>query len=228
MEWLEYVRQINLASICLRVFLALVIGGLLGVERGKKNRPAGFRTYMLVCLGSVLVMLTNQYIFQQFNVSDPVRMGAQVVSGIGFLGAGTIVTTNKSQIKGITTAAGLWAAACSGLAIGAGFYEGAVIGGFAVFIVMSLMKRMDDYIHKNSRVIDIYLEYSSDGLFSTFLEAVRGNQFEIVDIQISRNKFMENIRLCTVLNVKSLVKRTHAEMIEIISEIPGVEHVEEI
>lgn len=123
------VREVTYISIIIRILAAFLLGGVIGMERGMKNRPAGLRTYMLVCVGSCLIMLTNQYIYQVFDTGDPVRMGAQVVSGIGFLGAGTIVVTKRNQIRGLTTAAGLWAAAAVGLAIGIGFYEAAVLGG---------------------------------------------------------------------------------------------------
>ena len=114
------IREVTYLAIVLRITVAVILGGILGLERGLKNRPAGLRTYMLVCVGSCLIMLTNQYIFQVFGAGDPVRMGAQVVSGIGFLGAGTIVVTRRNQIMGLTTAAGLWASAAVGLAIGIG------------------------------------------------------------------------------------------------------------
>ena len=138
-EGLDYLRELNIASICLRILLSLIIGGILGLERGKNNRPAGFRTYILVCLGSSIVMMTNQYVYQIFGASDPTRMGAQVISGIGFLGAGTIMVTGRQQIKGITTAAGMWTSACCGLAIGTGFYEGAIVGGIIVFLIMEFL-----------------------------------------------------------------------------------------
>ena len=111
-------REVTYLAVVLRIFVAVIFGGIIGLERGMKNRPAGLRTYMLVCVGACLVMLTNQYIYQVFGTGDPVRMGAHVVSGIGFLGAGTIIVTRRSQIKGLTTAAGLWASACIGLALG--------------------------------------------------------------------------------------------------------------
>lgn len=130
----ELLQGINLVSVPVRIALSLLVGGLLGIERGRKNRPAGFRTYMLVCLGSTLVMMTNQYVYQTFSTSDPVRLGAQVISGIGFLGAGTIIVTGRNQIKGITTAAGMWTAAACGLAIGIGFYYGAILGGATIFL----------------------------------------------------------------------------------------------
>lgn len=109
-------REITYLSIALRIVIAVLCGGALGLERGMKNRPAGMRTYMLVCVGSCLIMLTNQYLFQVTQAGDPMRLGAQVVSGIGFLGAGTIVVTRHNRIKGLTTAAGLWSAAGVGLA----------------------------------------------------------------------------------------------------------------
>ena len=116
-------RELTAAGIWIRILAAVFFGGILGIERGMKNRPAGLRTYMLVCIGSCVVMLVNQYIYQVYHTGDPVRMGAQVISGIGFLGAGTIVVTPHNQIRGLTTAAGLWAVACVGLALGLGRWQ---------------------------------------------------------------------------------------------------------
>lgn len=101
------IREVTYMAVVLRITAAVVVCGIIGLERGMKNRAAGLRTYMLVCVGACLIMLTNQYIYQVFETGDPVRMGAQVVSGIGFLGAGTIIVTRHSRIKGLTTAAGL-------------------------------------------------------------------------------------------------------------------------
>lgn len=127
------------AEIVLRISLSLAMGGVLGMERGFKNRPAGTRTYMLVCLGACVVMMTGQLVYETYQTGDPARIGAQVVSGIGFLGAGSIVVTRHHQIKGLTTAAGLWASACVGLALGMGFYTVALAAGCAVFLVLTMM-----------------------------------------------------------------------------------------
>ena len=135
-------RELTYFAVGLRLLSALVMGGILGLERGMKNRPAGLRTYMLVCVGSCLIMMTNQYIFQATGTGDPTRMSAQVISGIGFLGAGTIIVTGKQQVKGLTTAAGLWASACVGLAIGAGFYECVILAFVLVFLVVRIL--LDD------------------------------------------------------------------------------------
>ena len=154
------IREVTYLAVALRILIAILAGGLLGMERGMKNRPAGMRTYMLVCVGSCLIMLTNQYVFQVYGAGDPVRLGAQVISGIGFLGAGTIVVTRRNQIKGLTTAAGLWTSAGIGLALGIGFYEAAVIGSVAIFTVITLLQRMDNNLHRKSRQLEAYIELS--------------------------------------------------------------------
>lgn len=163
-------HEITYGSVLLRLLLATIIGGILGWERGRKNRPAGLRTYMLVCLGAAIVMMTNQYVTQCLGTGDPVRMGAQVISGIGFLGAGSIMVTQRNQIRGITTAAGLWASACVGLAIGIGFYEIALLGGLVIFFVLTFVHRIDELSRKMSNVLDIYVELSGKETMTKFIK----------------------------------------------------------
>lgn len=221
-------REINMLSILVRVVLALLIGGILGIERGSKNRPAGFRTHMLVCLGATLVMMTNQYVFQMYQTSDPVRMGAQVVSGIGFLGAGTILVTGRHQIKGITTAAGLWAAACCGLALGIGFYEGAVVGGILVLVVVSTMNSLDGYIRTKSKVLELYIEFDGTKPISSFLIYARENQLDIMDMQLSKNKYAKDMGTSLLATVKSQTKRSHEEIMELIERAEGIQYIEQL
>lgn len=224
----QMLSELNLVSILVRVALALLIGGLLGVERGRKNRPAGFRTYILVCLGSALVMMTNQYVYQTFSVSDPVRLGAQVISGVGFLGAGTIMVTGRNQIRGITTAAGMWTSACCGLAIGIGFYEGALIGGFTIFFIMATLRRVDALIQRHAKIIELYLEFDPKKPLSHFLQYIRAHEFDIVDLQMNKNKLLKEVGQCAIISVESKTKRTHDEMLTTISGAPGVMHIEEL
>ena len=207
---------------------ALLIGGLLGIERGRKNRPAGFRTYMLVSLGAAIVMMTNQYVFQTEGGSDPVRMGAQVVSGIGFLGAGSILVTGKNQVKGITTAAGLWTAGCCGLAVGIGFYEGALAGGAAIYLVMAVLQRLDNKIHSRSKWIDLYAEFQAGVAFSTFFDYAREHGFSLTEIQIMKDGFTEDSGLCVLCTAKSEVPRSHMEMMQLLGSAPGVHRLEEV
>ncbi len=218
--------EIDFVTICLRIGLALVMGGLIGIERGRKNRPAGFRTYMLVCLGSALIMMINQFVYQIDGSADPVRMGAQVVSGIGFLGAGTIMVTGRNQVKGITTAAGLWTAAALGLAIGIGFYEGAIIGGIAIILVMAALSTIDRFIQNRTKVMELYIEINNNSPFSTFIQFARKNEFDISNLQFSKEAD-ENTN-CILLTAKSLVKRSHSEMLAVLGQGPGVGFISEI
>ena len=226
MDALTGIREVTLLAVFVRIFASVLVGGLIGIERGMKHRPAGLRTYMVVCLGACLVMLTNQYIFQIFGTGDPVRMGAQVVSGIGFLGAGTIVVTRRNQIKGLTTAAGLWASAGVGLALGIGFYEAAIAGGLAVFAVMTLLQRMDNKMHSKTRSLDVYVEISKDYPLGDFLRCVRELGIEVRDTQRELDTD-ENVR--AYVTTLQLQKRTkHKIIVESLREIPGVVYLDEM
>ena len=200
------IHELTYLSVILRIFFALILGGCLGWERGMKNRAAGLRTHMLVCVGACLIMVTNQYVYQVFGTGDPVRMGAQVVSGIGFLGAGTIIVTRRSQIRGLTTAAGLWAAAGVGLALGIGFYEAAVISAFAVVLVMTLMHRLDIKVHGKVKSIEVYLELAEGHTLGDFLRAARERDVDVFDVE--RDTITEgNTGICTYMATVRVAKR---------------------
>ena len=229
-----YLRDLNYISILFRIFLSVLVGGILGMERGKKNRPAGLRTYILVCLGSALVMMTNQYVYLVYGTGDPVRLGAQVISGVGFLGAGTIVLTGRDKIMGITTAAGLWTAACSGLAIGIGFYEGAIVGGIAIAFTVSGLLKFDIWLRKKSQYLDLYIEYSGEkGDFSRFLQYAKDHQLEVHNIQINNGYSWHDQNgkqktLSYIVTVSSHVQRSHTEIIELLAHEDGILFIEEL
>ena len=220
-------REVTYLAVALRITAAVLIGGLLGLERGLKHRAAGLRTYMLVCVGACLMMLTNQYIYQSYGTGDPVRMGAQVVSGIGFLGAGTIIVTRRSQIKGLTTAAGLWSAAGVGLALGIGFYEAAIIGGFAIFAVMTLLQRMDNKMHRRSKRMEIYFELDQISL-GDFMRQVHSQDVEISDVQREFESETETGVRAYIATLKTPSRRNRAEVLERIQNLPGVAYLEEM
>ena len=221
-------REVTYFAVVLRIITALVVGGLLGLERGLKNRAAGLRTYMLVCVGACIIMLTNQYIYQVFGTGDPVRMGAQVVSGIGFLGAGTIIVTRRSQIKGLTTAAGLWSSAGVGLSLGIGFYEAALVGSIAIFIIMTLLQRMDDRMHRKNRVLEIYFELSQQTSLGNFLRQVRAQDVEVSNIQREQDSDAEEGVRAYIARLKTKNLRAHADLLLQLQEIDGVVYLEEL
>lgn len=216
------------AGAALRILCAVFLGGLLGLDRGLKNRPAGMRTYMLVCVGSCLIMLTNQFIYQSAGTGDPVRMGAQVVSGIGFLGAGTIIVTRRSQIKGLTTAAGLWAAAGVGLALGVGFYFGAALGGAAIFGVMTLLHRMDNKLQSNARTIEVYVEMSQDFSVGDFLRELRLRNLELHELQREHDAHTEQGVRAYLATLRAQRRTSHIELLEDLTKIPGILFIEEL
>lgn len=220
-------RQVTLISVGIRIAAALIVGGILGLEREKKNRAAGLRTYMLVCVGACLIMLTNQYIYQTTGTGDPMRLGAQVVSGIGFLGAGTIIVTKRSQIKGLTTAAGLWSAAAVGLALGVGFYEAAAAAGIAIYFVMTVLQHWDVWMHRRARFMDLYLEHSAELGLGTLLRQIRELELDIDGIESDSGHAGEDTK-ALIISLK-LPKRTdHTALIHKIEQINGVLYAKEL
>lgn len=221
-------HEISHLSIVVRILCALVIGGIIGLERGTKNRPAGLRTYMLVCVGSCLIMLTNQYIYQFTGAGDPMRLGAQVVSGIGFLGAGTIIVTKHNQIKGLTTAAGLWAAAGVGLALGIGFYEAAITAAVSIFIILTVIQKWENCVQKRIRFFEVYVELDNTVQLSELTQHLRSLEFQIENIQFESDVALETNSRAIVLSLKSGKKEDHHILLHQIRNINGISYAEEL
>ena len=221
-------HDITQQAVVIRVVSAIIIGGLIGLERGMKNRPAGLRTYMLVCVGSCLIMMTNQYIYQFTGAGDPMRLGAQVVSGIGFLGAGTIVVTRHNQIKGLTTAAGLWTSAGVGLALGIGFYEGAVAVGLSVFVILTVLQRLESRVQKKIRVMELYVELHTSVSVSMFLQNLREIDLKLENLQFEPDGGFEDSTRAVILTLRAKKATDHKTLRDKIRKMEGVVHLEEL
>lgn len=221
-------RELTLTSILIRMLTAIVLGGAIGTERRLKNRPAGLRTYVLVCIGACAVMITNQYACQVFGSGDPVRMGAQVVSGVGFLGAGTIMVTSHNQIKGLTTAAGLWATACMGLAVGIGLYEVALIGGISILAVFALMNGWNDYMRRNARTSDVYIELDKKVSLGDFLRNARELDIELSNVQMEREGAFTGDVVSFIVTIHGKKHSEHDVLIRMVRKIEGVAYLEEL
>ena len=155
----EYLQEINYASIILRIMLAVLFGGLIGIERGRHGSQAGMRTHILVCLGGMLTSLVGVYCNQALGFNgDPLRIAAQVVSGIGFLGAGMIIVKSDKMITGLTTAAIMWTTAIIGISIGVGFYSGAFFAMLACLFTAAFLTRIE---RKRKKTARIYVEVSN-------------------------------------------------------------------
>ncbi len=218
---MNYLIQSDIVSIVVRMLFAIICGGIIGIERGRKRQPAGLRTHMLVCLGAALVMMINEYIIENINPeSDPARLGAQVISGIGFLGAGTIIVTERYQVRGLTTAAGLWASACMGLAIGIGFYQGAIIGCAFIVLIITLLNKFSKYLMQNSRYITLYLEFEGIEFIGGFIETLKSQGVVIDDIELSKNT--------AIIDLHTAKKIPHAVFISSLCKIDGIKSVNEL
>ena len=220
-------RQVTFLSVGIRIAAALVVGGILGLEREKKNRAAGLRTYMLVCVGACLIMLTNQYIYQTTGSGDPMRLGAQVVSGIGFLGAGTIIVTKRNQIKGLTTAAGLWSSAAVGLSLGVGFYEAALAAGAAIYFVMTVLRHWDVRMHKRSKYMDLYMEVSAGVGLAQVLRQLRALGLEVDAIDSDSYACVDDAKVL-IISMKLPKRMNHSDLIKKIEQIEGILYIKEL
>lgn len=174
-------------ELIVRLILSAVLGGLIGMEREANNRPAGLRTHVLVALGSCLIMLISVYGFSEDGDGDPARLAAQVVSGIGFLGAGTILR-NGNNIKGLTTAASLWVSGGIGLAIGNGYYVGGLSTAIIVLFTLITLGLLEKRIFKNKHKILVLNVKERPGLIADITKVLGEYSITIKDIKISHRE----------------------------------------
>lgn len=236
----DYLREFNFASVCFRLFLAMIFGGILGLERARKGRAAGFRTYMLVCIGAALTVLLSQYeaallasqwadTVAEIGVrSDVSRFGAQVINGIGFLGAGTIITVRQQQVKGLTTAAGLWASACMGLAIGAGFYECVFLSFVLIFLSVAVFHRLELNLIEQTADINLYIEFTSLNNIAPVIARIKEMQVRIYSVEIDRGKKGNGMYPNAVFSLHLMTRIPHSQLVSTLSGMDGITMIKEI
>jgi putative Mg2+ transporter-C (MgtC) family protein len=238
--YLDYLRQLNIYSMVLRVVLAMLVGGLIGLERERKGRPAGFRTYMLVAMGAATTVMLSQYYGVLFEgpwagvaaemgiKTDISRFGAQVINGVGFLGAGTIIVTGRQEVKGLTTAACLWASACMGLAVGAGFYECVFVGFFLILISIKFLPRFDQYILSKSRRVFVFVEMDSIENLGVIINHLKEQKINLFDIDLDKVQPGNYECINALMGMFLPRKLPHAGVIASISTLEGVLSIEEV
>ena len=217
---LDYLRDLNTASVFIRLILALILGGLIGLGRALRHRPAGPRTYALVCVGAALTMVLSQYEYVMLTTdwapmaeavglkTDVSRFGAQVINGIGFLGAGTVIATNQQKVKGLTTASGLWASAC--------------------LVTMWLLRPLEEVIIERSRNINIYVEFRSIADMGEILKTIKDQDINIFDMDIHHGKEQIVQKPNAVLYLRMPQRAPHHELITLLSDLDEVYTVKEI
>ena len=214
-------RDINTATIFFRMVLAIICGGAIGIERSMKNRPAGFRTHVLIIIGATTASLTGHYIYLIMNLpTDMSRLGAQVITGLGFIGAGTIIVTGQRTVKGLTTAAGLWATGVVGLAIGAGFYEGAILGTLAILFTETVMSNVRIKRVKPFRCV---VNYTEKDTLDHVLRYCKDRGIAIKALQIEGERDDSGAKVYSALvSLQPSTEVDHAEFIRKVEAFDGV------
>lgn len=220
--------MISNSDIVLRIVLACILGGLVGMERESLNRPAGFRTHILVCLGSTIVMLTGIFLlynYKDYTNLDPARLGAQVISGIGFLGAGTILREGLT-VKGLTTAASLWAVACIGLTIGSGFYLAAILSTIFVLITLLFFSNFEKYISKkrNELLIKV-ITLNKPGQIGKIGTELGKMNISITNISLQN---IDETKVAVILTLKIPRGMISSNVLERISKLDGISSVQNL
>lgn len=230
-EWLVTAGLSEFQAIVLiKMIMASACGALVGLEREMKGRPAGLKTFSLVCLGSALVIITNDYIcrFVTPGTGDMARMAAQVISGIGFLGAGSIMVTGHNQVRGLTTAAALWVTAALGITIGAGFYFGGIAGLFVLYISSTFYKLIDWKIVQNSRIMKIYVEGKDEEFMLALISYFQREGIRILTLQRRSDNKWYAADTCATIEMDFGKRILHKKVVDYISKIDGIRYVEEI
>lgn len=233
-------RELNLWSMMLRIVLAMLVGGVIGLDRERKGRAAGFRTYILVALGAAVTVILSQYLDQMLNSfmrdayevvkrrTDVVRLGTRVISGVGFLAAGTIIVTGKQEVTGLTTAAGLWASACMGLAVGAGFIECVMVSFLLIVLCMRVLPAIETLILNRSRNMLLYVETENILQLSAIINYIKREEIRIFSLEINRDSPEPIEGVSAVLDIRLPIHLYHAEFVAALSTLNGVISIDEI
>ena len=227
----DFAREMTLLAVAVRMVTAALCGGVIGIEREFKRRPAGFRTHILICLGASITISTNLYLYQVMHLyTDISRLGAQVIVGIGFIGAGTIMVTRRKRVKGLTTAAGLWNAAIIGLVCGAGYIECALFVTFLVLLAELLLVKIEYRFARKTQNLNLYIEYWHSACIESIVRTVKEQHAGMDGLEITRIPGSEGQphRYCAVLTIQASKQPTNRQLLEAIAALKDVITVEEM
>ena len=213
-------RAVGFEAVTVKMLVACLCGTVIGLERSSKNRPAGFRTHILTCLAAAVAALTSLFIFMEMKLpADISRIGGQVISGLGFIGAGTIVVTKRLSIKGLTTAAGLWTTGIIGLAIGSGYYELGLIGTALVLLTETVLMKISLGI-KSAPEYTLELLYNEKNALDRVLRHCKDSNMAIVNLRIHTLEENAAAQYAADISLRGNVKCE--ELIDRLHQIPDV------
>lgn len=229
LEIFDSLRELSFFTVALRMALAVLCGGIIGAEREIKRRPAGFRTHILICLGASMTTLTSQYMALTLGYfTDLARLGAQVIAGVGFIGAGTIIVTKRQHVKGLTTAAGLWCSAIIGLALGGGFYEGGIITTALIMLAELVFAKWEYKLLNSAPEVNLYIEYQGKGTLEQVLKLIHECDIKLLDLEITRKATAEEKTTCAIFALRLSRKFSQSYIMEQFSKISGILLIEEM
>lgn len=183
------IRGIETGAVIAKFLTAVCCSGLIGIERESKRRPAGLRSHILVCLGATIATTTGEFLVLGMHLNtDPGRLGAQVIAGIGFVGAGTIIVSRHNHIRGLTTAAGLWTTATIGLAIGLGYYECAIVVTLLVMLTETVFRSVEMLVRGKWKNMNLYLEYTGEGYLDMVFHIFKMRKIQVLDVDVKKIK----------------------------------------
>ena len=227
----DFARHMTLLAVAARMLTAVLCGGVVGLERELKRRPAGFRTHILICVGASMTILTNLYLYQVMHLyTDISRMGAQVIAGISFIGAGTIIVTKHRRVKGLTTAAGLWTVGVIGLVCGAGFLELALFVTLMVLFAEIFLSRLEYRYARLVKDVNLYVEYRGADTIQELLNLLEGRDVVVSNLEISRlpSEEEEEHHFCAILSLQSKHENLGEPLIRAIDALENVDTVAEM
>ena len=217
---LNSLRNMDFLSVLLRIVLSCACGAVIGLERSAKNRPAGFRTHILVCMGACAAALTGLYLYLEMKLpSDISRISGQVITGLGFIGAGTIIVTKKLTIKGLTTAAGLWTTGIIGLTIGSGYYEIGVVGTALVLLAETWFARLGSLI-KHTPAYQIEVQYNQKTSLDDMLRFCKDSRMDITNLKIHTLEAGHEARYIAEVDLRG--NKDCEELLGEIRSMPGI------
>lgn len=227
-EIVDMLRGASPAALAVKLLFAVIFGGLIGLDRGRKKRAAGFRTHILVCVGATLAMCISRYLVEVLGLSTDVsRLGAQVINGIGFLGAGTMIVTGSQQVKGLTTAAALWSSACMGLAIGAGFYECALVGCLFIYLTITIFNSFEKVLTSRTYNMNINVMLTETARLADVIAKLKELNIKIYDTEIINIRNLSHESPIVIIEMRLPKRYPHNQIITMLVAIDGVISVEE-
>ncbi len=227
----EWSSDVTIGSICLRLGLAILLSSIIGCERANKRHSAGLRTFILVTLAASICMLLDMSMMENSIIKIPV-LSAMAIVGIAMLSGNSVLFSSRSQIKGLTTSTGLWTCGIIGLTAGAGFYTVTLIAFGALLFILTYLPAVEVYLKNRSNHFEIHLELKNKTNLQDFMTTIRKLGMIIVDIEVNNAYISSGLAVYTIMitiNSKELKKyKTHSEIIQALSTLDYVYHVEEI